>query len=104
MTVPGGNREPDEEYMQGGILPPVTYPTGGRAEFTYEAHRYAVAGSSRPAGGLRIRSGQGTAASGRAGRRPPLEPAKNQSPYVSRRGGPDGEYHGRHRIPAYKNG
>ena len=65
VTVPGGNREPDEEYMQGGILTSVTYPTGGRAEFTYEAHRYAVAGSSRPAGGLRIRSVKETAASGR---------------------------------------
>ena len=65
VTVPGGNREPDEEYMQGGILTSVTYPTGGRAEFTYEAHRYAVAGSSRPAGGLRIRSVKEIAASGR---------------------------------------
>ena len=42
--------------MQTGILTSVTYPTGGRTEFTYEAHRYIDDhGVSRMAGGLRIK-------------------------------------------------
>ena len=56
VTVPGGNREPDGEAMQSGVLTSVTYPTGGRTEFSYEAHRYADDdGTVRLAGGLRIR-------------------------------------------------
>ena len=42
--------------MQAGILTSVTYPTGGRTEFSYEAHRYIDDhGTSHMAGGLRIR-------------------------------------------------
>ncbi len=56
LTIPGGDRSPDEAAMQAGILTSVTYPTGGRTEFTYEAHRYIDdSGASRLAGGLRIR-------------------------------------------------
>ena len=56
VTVPGGDRNPDEEAMQRGILTSVTYPTGGRTEFSYEAHRYIDDnGKSRMAGGLRIK-------------------------------------------------
>ena len=68
VTVPGGNREPDEACMQAGVLASVTYPTGGRAEFTYEAHRFldGAADSVRMAGGLRIRSVKETAAEGRS--------------------------------------
>ena len=56
LTIPGGDRTPNEEAMQTGILSSVTYPTGGRTEFTYEAHRYIDDnGVSRMAGGLRIK-------------------------------------------------
>ena len=66
VTVPGGNREPLESAMQCGILSSVTYPTGGKAEFTYEAHRYAdsATGAVRLAGGLRIKRVKETAGSG----------------------------------------
>ena len=56
LTIPGGDRSPDETAMQAGILTSVTYPTGGRTEFSYEAHRYIDDyGASHMAGGLRIR-------------------------------------------------
>ncbi|MCQ2118745.1 MAG: DUF6443 domain-containing protein, partial [Bacteroidales bacterium] len=56
VTVPGGNREPDELAMQRGVLTSITYPAGGRTEFSYEAHRYVDDSSRvRLAGGLRIR-------------------------------------------------
>ncbi len=56
VTVPGGDREPDEAAMQAGVLTSVTYPTGGRTEFSYEAHRHIDdSGTPRLAGGLRIR-------------------------------------------------
>ena len=56
VTVPGGNREPDETAMKAGVLTSVTHPTGGRTEFDYEAHRYIDDnGATRLAGGLRIR-------------------------------------------------
>ena len=56
VTIPGGDRAPDEEAMQTGILTSVTYPTGGRTEFSYEAHRY-IDDNGKPcmAGGLRVR-------------------------------------------------
>ena len=68
VTVPGGNREPSEDAMRTGMLSSVTYPTGGRAEFTYEAHRYldTAADSVKLAGGLRIKSVRETAASGQS--------------------------------------
>ncbi len=34
LTIPGGDRTPNEEAMQTGILSSVTYPTGGRTEFS----------------------------------------------------------------------
>ena len=56
LTIHGGDRSPDEAAMQAGILTSVTYPTGGRTEFSYEAHRYIDDyGVSHMAGGLRIR-------------------------------------------------
>ena len=56
VTIPGGDRSPDEDAMQTGILTSVTYPTGGRTEFSYEAHRYIDDnGKPRMAGGLRIK-------------------------------------------------
>lgn len=56
VTIPGGDRSPDEEAMQTGILTSVTYPTGGRTDFSYEAHRYIDdSGKPRMTGGLRIK-------------------------------------------------
>jgi RHS repeat-associated protein len=68
VTIPGGNREPSEEAMQAGVLSSITYPTGGKAEFTYEAHRYLDSGTNtvKLAGGLRIKSVKETAASGQS--------------------------------------
>ncbi len=34
----GANREPDEAYMQAGILKKIVYPTGGSTLFDYEPH------------------------------------------------------------------
>ena len=66
LTIPGGDRSPDEEAMQAGILTSVTYPTGGRTEFSYEAHRYIDDdGAPRMAGGLRIRQIRDMAGDGR---------------------------------------
>ncbi len=66
LTIPGGDRSPDEEAMQAGILTSVTYPTGGRTEFSYEAHRYIDDdGAPRMAGGLRIRQIRDMASDGR---------------------------------------
>ena len=66
LTIPGGDRSPDEEAMQAGILTSVTYPTGGRTEFSYEAHRYIDDdGTPRMAGGLRIRQIRDIAGDGR---------------------------------------
>ena len=57
-------RIPDENYMQAEILMGITYPTGGRTEFVYEAHRHSqiakqfdfeVVAGSGTAGGLRIK-------------------------------------------------
>ncbi len=66
VTVPGGDRSPNAAAMAAGILSSITYPTGGKAEFTYEAHRYLEPGetAARTAGGLRIKSVKETAASG----------------------------------------
>ena len=68
VTVPGGDRGSNESYMQAGVLTGVTYPTGGKAEFTYEAHRYLDPNTNAVtlAGGLRIKSVKETAASGQS--------------------------------------
>ncbi len=66
VTIPGGDRSPDEEAMQTGILTSVTYPTGGRTEFSYEAHRYIDDyGKLRMAGGLRIKQIRNIAGDGK---------------------------------------
>ena len=42
--------------MKRGMLTAITYPTGGRTEFSYEAHRYLDESNTvQLAGGLRIR-------------------------------------------------
>jgi len=43
------NREPEESFMQCGVLKRIHYPTGGYTEFEYEAHRYD--GADVPGGG-----------------------------------------------------
>lgn len=55
QSIGGGERNPDEAAMQAWLLTAITYPTGGSASFTYEAHQYADGPASRLAGGLRIR-------------------------------------------------
>lgn len=56
VNIPGGNREPDETAMKDGILTGIVYPTGGRTDFIYEAHRYKDSdGDVKLAGGLRIK-------------------------------------------------
>jgi len=49
--IPGIDRTPNQLYMERGILNQVTYPTGGRTEFTYEPHR----SGGKTYGGLRIK-------------------------------------------------
>lgn len=56
ITIPGANREPNETAMQMGMLTGIIYPTGGRTDFVYEAHRYRDnLGNIKLAGGLRIK-------------------------------------------------
>ncbi len=38
---PGGNRNPDINFMKAGVLTKITYPTGGTNEFVYEANDYS---------------------------------------------------------------
>lgn len=50
------SRESDERYMMYGSLSSITYPTGSRDEFVYEAHRYRdELGLVKVVGGLRIK-------------------------------------------------
>ncbi|MDQ0638328.1 YD repeat-containing protein [Pedobacter sp. W3I1] len=47
------NREPEESFMQYGVLKRIHYPTGGYSEFEYEANRYDAAdvpGGGNPSG------------------------------------------------------
>ena len=53
-NLPNG-REPDNDYMQACILKRIIYPTGGYTDFEYEANRYEESGSTKLAGGLRIK-------------------------------------------------
>jgi len=56
VFIPGGDRSCNEAAMRRGMLTAITHPTGGRTEFSYEAHRYIDGdGSLQLAGGLRIR-------------------------------------------------
>jgi YD repeat-containing protein len=58
LNIPGStHRNVNEMYMQLGTLNSITYPTGGRTEFVYEANRYKdpVNYSINLAGGLRIK-------------------------------------------------
>ena len=65
INIPGGNREPNESAMKDGILTGIIYPTGGRTNFIYEAHRYKDSdGYIKLAGGLRIKQIQDVDESG----------------------------------------
>lgn len=61
FQIGAANREPNEFYMQAGVLTRITYPTGGATYFTYEANRYldkTAAGldTIKIAGGLRVKT------------------------------------------------
>lgn len=57
FVIGGANRETSEDNMQANILKSITYPTGGKVEFIYEANRYKdTGGQVKLAGGLRIRA------------------------------------------------
>ncbi len=43
---PGGNRSPDANRMQAGILTGITYPAGGATTFEYEPHNYRFVGDT----------------------------------------------------------
>jgi len=51
-----GNREPDSNLVQIGILNRIQYPTGGYTVFTYEANKYKKGAEIRIGGGVRIKS------------------------------------------------
>ena len=51
MSVGHANRSADRESMKQGIIKSITYPTGRKTEFEFEAHQYAI---GKFAGGLRI--------------------------------------------------
>ncbi len=55
-TIGSASKEPDEEYMQAGVLTKIIYPTGGETMFFYQANRYYDYEHDTPklAGGLRI--------------------------------------------------
>lgn len=38
-NLPGGDRNPSENFMQAGVLKKVIYPTGGYTEYEYQGHR-----------------------------------------------------------------
>jgi hypothetical protein len=40
VNRPGGNRNPDINFMRAGVLTKITYPTGGFNEFTYEGNDF----------------------------------------------------------------
>jgi YD repeat-containing protein len=40
LRTAGSNRAADEHFMQAGILTSVTFPTGGKTIFEYEAHKF----------------------------------------------------------------
>lgn len=42
IKYPGGDRSADETYASYGLLHQLTYPTGGKTTFEYEANRYAT--------------------------------------------------------------
>ena len=49
VFLSGADREPNETTMKAGVLTSITYPTGGRTDFTYEPHYYGyVNGSNLP--------------------------------------------------------
>jgi hypothetical protein len=54
FTKRGGDRLPNADYMDIGILTKITYPTGGSTTYEYEPHRFVVDGEEEIGGGLRI--------------------------------------------------
>lgn len=54
--VPGGDRLPNENYMDIGVLTKITYPTGGSTSYDFEPHAFVMEGQEYIGGGLRIKS------------------------------------------------
>ncbi len=50
----GGNRKPNSNYMDTGVLTKITYPTGGSTSYEYEPHKFMLDGEEEIGGGLRI--------------------------------------------------
>ena len=48
----GADRQPNESYIQNGLLEKITYPTGGYSQFVYEAHKNST---TLLCGGVRIK-------------------------------------------------
>ncbi|HZE85710.1 MAG TPA: hypothetical protein VE035_15440, partial [Puia sp.] len=40
--IPGADRHTYNNYLQAGVLKSIHYPTGGRADFSYESNKYAL--------------------------------------------------------------
>jgi len=53
---PGADRNANPTYAQASILTSVTYPTGGRAEYTYESNDFLYGQCLVTGGGLRIKT------------------------------------------------
>ncbi|MFW0739578.1 hypothetical protein [Flavobacterium sp. T12S277] len=51
---PGANRNANPVFAQAAILTSVIYPTGGRAEYTYESNEFLYGGCLQTGGGLRV--------------------------------------------------
>lgn len=51
---PGANRNANPDFAQAAILTSVIYPTGGRAEYTYESNEFLYGGCLQTGGGLRV--------------------------------------------------
>ena len=54
LTKRGGNRLPNANFMDIGVLTKITYPTGGSTTYEYEPHKFVIDGEEEIGGGLRI--------------------------------------------------
>ncbi|MEN1785816.1 MAG: RHS repeat domain-containing protein [Bacteroidota bacterium] len=54
FTTVGGNRKPNSDFMDIGVLNTITYPTGGSTAYYFEPHDFILDGEKEIGGGLRI--------------------------------------------------